>query len=347
MLRIVGHIESLLLRNDCVIIPRFGGFVLREVPASFEETGAKFCPPHKEISFNTNLRHTDGLLAESYMQVYDVDYGNASEMLERDVEALEKCLREEKCLDCGKIGSFRLGDEGQLIFTPGESALWNASFYGLETYHFPKLAPLPAEKPELWVETRKPEKDVIYIPVNRRLLRVVAGAAAACALFFLVSTPVKEVNPAAYTASFVPREMMAVSMMRTDVPKEEAVALASAETTGEVKDEPVMGKPKEMAPEAEPVEKAEVAKAPEVKTAPAVKQKMFHIIIASFPNEQQADEYISTVDCQVCTGVDKITRDGKCRVYAARFDNREEAERYQAALRKHEKYKDAWLFISR
>ena len=97
-------------------------------------------------------------------------------MLERDVEALEKCLREEKCLDCGKIGSFRLGDEGQLIFTPGESALWNASFYGLETYHFPKLAPLPAEKPEMWVEMRKPEKDVIYIPVNRRLLRVVAGA---------------------------------------------------------------------------------------------------------------------------------------------------------------------------
>lgn len=347
MLRIVGHIESLLLRNDCVIIPRFGGFVLREVQASFEETGAMFCPPHKEISFNTNLRHTDGLLAESYMQVYDVDYGNASEMLERDVEALEKCLREEKRLDCGKIGSFRLGDEGQLIFTPGQSALWNASFYGLETYHFPKLEPLPAEKPEMRVETRKPEKDVIYIPVNRRLLRVVAGAAAACALFFLVSTPVKEVNPAAYTASFVPREMMAVSMTRTDVPKEATVDLAKAETTGEVNDELVMEKPKEMAPEVEPSGKAEVAKAPEVKSAPAVKRKMFHIIIASFPNEQQADEYISTVDRQVCTGVDKITRDGKCRVYAARFDNREEAERYQAALRKHEKYKDAWLFISR
>ena len=123
MLRIVGHIESLLLRNDCVIIPRFGGFVLREVPASFEETGAKFCPPHKEISFNTNLRHTDGLLAESYMQVYDVDYGNASEMLERDVEALEKCLREEKCLDCGKIGSFRLGDEGSGL-SDGSDTIW-------------------------------------------------------------------------------------------------------------------------------------------------------------------------------------------------------------------------------
>lgn len=347
MLRIVGHIESLLLRNDCVIIPRFGGFVLREVPASFEETGALFCPPHKEISFNTNLRHTDGLLAESYMQVYDVDYGNASEMLERDVEAMEQCLREEKCLDFGKIGSFRLGDEGQLIFTPGQSTLWNASFYGLEAFHFPKLAPLPAGKPEMWVEPRKPEKDVIYIPVNRRLLRVVAGAAAACALFFLVSTPVKEVNPAAYTASFVPREMMAVPVARTDAPKEGTFALANAETMAEVKKEPAVEMPKEVAPRAEAAGKAEGTKALEVKTAPAVKRKMFHIVIASFPNEQQADEYISTVDRQVCTGVDKIMRDGKCRVYAARFDNREEAERYQAALRKHEKYKDAWLFISR
>ena len=172
-----------------------------------------------------------------------------------------------------------------------------------------------------------------------------SGDAARYARGFVLG--VKEVNPAAYTASFVPREMMAVSMMRTDAPKEETVDLAKAETTGELKDEPVMEEPKEAVPEAKPVEKAEVAKAPEVKTAPAVKQKMFHIIIASFPNEQQADEYISTVDCQVCTGVDKITRDGKCRVYAARVDNREEAERYQAALRKHEKYKDAWLFISR
>ena len=91
MLRIVGHIESLLLRNDCVIIPRFGGFVLRELPASFEETDALFCPTHKEISLNTNLWHTDGLLAESYMHVYVLYYGNAIEIMERCVEDLVTC----------------------------------------------------------------------------------------------------------------------------------------------------------------------------------------------------------------------------------------------------------------
>ena len=72
MLRIIGHIERLLLRNDCVIIPQWGGFVLREVPASCDEEGVWFYPARKEISFNTSLRHTDGLLAESYMQVLDL-----------------------------------------------------------------------------------------------------------------------------------------------------------------------------------------------------------------------------------------------------------------------------------
>lgn len=335
MLRIVGHIESLLLRHDCVIIPRFGGFVLREVPASCEEDGVLFRPAHKEISFNTNLRHTDGLLAESYMQVYDVDYGNASEMLEKDVDTLEEALRESGRLECGKLGSFLLGEEGQLVFTPGEPDLWNAAFYGLEAFRFPKLEPLPVEKPEARMERPETGKDIIYIPVNRRFLRIVGGAAAACALFFLVSTPVKEVNPAAYTASFVPREMMAVPMTKSVPPAEET------------KEEMPSGGEARL--ESERAEAVKVVETPVAKAevAPAVKRKMFHIVIASFPNEKQADEYISTVDRQVCTGVDKITRDGKCRVYAARFDNREEAERYQAALRKHEKYKDAWLFISR
>ena len=68
--------------------------------------------------------------------------------------------------------------------------------------------------------------------------------------------------------------------------------------------------------------------------------KMYHIVIASFPTEDQADKYIAGV-------VRKVVRDGKYRIYADKFDNREQAESYMATLRMNEKYKDAWLFISR
>lgn len=92
------------------------------------------------------------------------------------------------------------------------------------------------------------------------------------------------------------------------------------------------------------VKKQEVAPKPAVSKP---NQKMYHIVIASFPTEEQADKYIAGVDRKDCKHVSKVVRDGKYRIYADRFDNREQAESYMATLRTNEKYKDAWLFISR
>ena len=75
-------------------------------------------------------------------------------------------------------------------------------------------------------------------------------------------------------------------------------------------------------------------------------KKMYHIVIASFPSESQADEFIAGVDRNECKHVSKVVRDGKYRIYADKFDNREAAESYMATLRSNPKYKDAWLFIS-
>ena len=80
------------------------------------------------------------------------------------------------------------------IFTPGDSGVFNADSYGLSSFHFPVLRSLEEEREEVALLTGKKNKDVFYIPVSRKLIRVVAASAAAVALFFVVSTPVKEVN---------------------------------------------------------------------------------------------------------------------------------------------------------
>ena len=108
--------------------------------------------------------------------------------------------------------------------------------------------------------------------------------------------------------------------------------------TPEVKNDAVVIAP------APKVKKQEVAPQPAVSKP---NQKMYHIVIASFPTEEQADKYIAGVDRKDCKHVSKVVRDGKYRIYADRFDNREQAESYMATLRTNEKYKDAWLFISR
>ena len=155
----------------------------------------------------------------------------------------------------------------------------------------------------------------------------------------MVSTPVKEVNLSAYTASFVPTEMINYRF-------EEPISQPEEIQISQV-DEMVA----EVTPKIEATKETEIAKAasaPEVKKelvapAPKVKsvapKKMYHIVIAN--------EYISGVDRAQCKNVSKVVRDGKYRIYADKFNNRADAESYMATLRKIEKYKDAWLFISR
>ncbi|WFE85301.1 SPOR domain-containing protein [Parabacteroides chongii] len=340
MLRIITHIERLLLVHDCVIVPGWGGFVLQTVSAVCNEKEHLFSPQRKEIVFNITLQHNDGLLSESYMQMYDVNYRKAQLMLEEDVADMKAALQEEKTLSLGVLGSFSLGQEGQVIFHPGESDAFSVGSYGLVSFNFPLLQPVLAEREEVALLTRKRKKDILYIPVSRKFLRVAAASAAAVALFLLISTPVKDVNQAAYTASFVPTEMVVKSAPEIKpaeevVPEEKAVPEIKA----------VKAEKKVVAETPAPkVKKQEAAPKP---VASKPNQKMYHIVIASFPTEDQADKYIAEVDRKDCKHVSKVVRDGKYRIYADKFDNREQAESYMATLRMNDKYKDAWLFISR
>lgn len=340
MLRIITHIERLLLVHDCVIVPGFGGFVLQAVSAVYDEKEHLFNPQRKEIVFNVTLQHNDGLLSESYMQMYDVNYRKAQLMLEEDVADMKVVLQEDKKLSLGVLGSFSLGMEGQVIFHPGESDAFSVGSYGLVSFNFPQLQPVLAEREEVALLTRKRKKDILYIPVNRKLLRVAAASAAAVALFLLVSTPVKDVNQAAYTASFVPTEMVVKSAPEIKPTEEIASEETIAPEINEVKTE---RKVAAVAPSRE-------VKRQKITPEPAIAKpnlKMYHIVIASFPTEDQADKYIAGVDRQECKHVSKVVRDGKYRIYADKFDNREQAKSYMATLRMNEKYKDAWLFISR
>lgn len=339
MLRIITHIERLLLVHDCVIVPKFGGFVLQTVSSVYNGADHQFNPQRKEIVFNITLQHHDGLLSESYMQMYDANYRKAQLMLEEDVEDMKVALQEEKKLSLGVLGSFSLGMEGQVIFHPGNSDSFSIVSYGLATFNFPQLKPVLAEREEVALLTGRKKKDILYIPVNRKFLRVVVASAAALALFLLISTPVKDVNQAAYKASFVPTEMVTRSVPEMKV-EEVALSVSVAEDAkiAEVKKNTVV-------PAAVPKPKKQ-----EVVSKPVTKvpnPKMYHIVIASFPTAEQADKYIAGVDRKECKHVSKVSRDGKYRIYADKFDNREQAETYMATLRTNDKYKDAWLFISR
>lgn len=226
--RIIEHIERLLLRHDCVIIPDFGGFVLQSVPAVYMGDEHSFTPARKEIVFNPTLTYNDGLLTESYMQEYAMDFRNALQLLREDVSGMKEMLDDDAEFQFGRIGLFMKEDD-RILFIPGKNSdlLFSTSSYGLPVFHYLSLA---SRKPVAGIANepvaedtvtglKKAEnplpksKNVIYtIPVTRTFVRVLAATAAAVVLFLLISTPVKDVNKASYSASFIPQEIMPKKM---------------------------------------------------------------------------------------------------------------------------------------
>ncbi len=341
MLRIVTHIERLLLVHDCVIVPKFGGFVLQAVPAVQQMEQHTFHPLRKEIGFNMTLQHNDGLLSESYMQMYAVSYRQAQLMLEEDVEDMKNTLQQYGKLSLGVLGLFCIGEEGQMIFHPSETNLFCVGSYGLPVFYFPVLEPLPVVREEVTLfASPKEKKDTFYIPISRKFIRTAMVSAAAVALFLLVSTPVKDVNQDAYTASFVPTGIAVQQSLFPETVLSDDGIVAEAETKQEAPEDVIAHGVRKVVP-APILEKKAVVSKPV-----AIQSKMYHIVIASFPLETQADEFIAGVDRNECKHVSKVLRDGKYRIYADKFDNREAAESYMATLRSNPKYKDAWLFIS-
>ena len=92
MSRIDRHIEILLLENDCVIVPGLGGFVAHHLTAKYDETECLFLPPYRTLGFNPQLKVNDSLLAQSFVEAYDIAFPEAMRQIEEEVEAIHRTL---------------------------------------------------------------------------------------------------------------------------------------------------------------------------------------------------------------------------------------------------------------
>lgn len=56
MIELAQHIEALLLENDCVIVPNFGGFVAHYAPATYVKEENLFLPSHTYHRFQFSIK---------------------------------------------------------------------------------------------------------------------------------------------------------------------------------------------------------------------------------------------------------------------------------------------------
>ena len=160
------HIEILLLSNDCVIVPGFGGFMAHQVDARYDGTDNMFLPPLRTIGFNPQLKLNDSLLAQSYTEAYDISYPEALNRLEEEVAEIRQRLESTGKFELNNIGTIFLNENGNYTFEPCEAGILTPSLYGLGGFNMLPLSSLQNNASESTEAARENQRTAIEVELK-------------------------------------------------------------------------------------------------------------------------------------------------------------------------------------
>ena len=118
---ITRHIEYLILRHDCVIVPELGAFIAQYSPARIDEATGVIMPPSRSISFNGEVAHNDGLLAASIARASSTTFDRALASIADQVAALKSQIDNGGEFAVGRLGILRGNAEGNLDYRHSNS----------------------------------------------------------------------------------------------------------------------------------------------------------------------------------------------------------------------------------
>ena len=131
-MRIDMYINDLLYRYDCVIVPDFGGFITNKIGAKINHFTHTFYPPTKKISFNSHLKHNDGLLANYIAAVENISFEKATTVVSASVTKWIQELQ-SKSVEIEHLGNLRLNENKKIIFEPNTTVNYLTASFGLSS----------------------------------------------------------------------------------------------------------------------------------------------------------------------------------------------------------------------
>jgi len=134
-----NHVQYLLYRHNCVVLPGFGGIVLQYSPARIHPAQHIFQPPRKALAFNRSLTTNDGLLVSHVANAEQLHYDDAESKVRRYVDLIEDSIRRKGDFTMTGVGRFHNDIEGNLQFDPEESGNYLLNAYGLERFVSPAV----------------------------------------------------------------------------------------------------------------------------------------------------------------------------------------------------------------
>jgi hypothetical protein len=161
-------------------VPNFGGFVTNKIGAKVNQISHTFYPPTKQISFNSNLKHNDGLLANHIASSEKISFEKAVTAISLSITAWNKDLQ-SKPVQLNNLGSFSLNTEKKIVFEP-----LNDVNYLTESFGLSNIENLAINRPKQLIKPFAPvvkEKQTTKIPA---FIKYAATAAILLTLGFAV-----------------------------------------------------------------------------------------------------------------------------------------------------------------
>ena len=129
-------IGDLLLQNNCVIVPSFGGFVAQKVSAKIDFTSGKMIPPNKSLLFNKQLVNNDGLLINELAKKNNISFDLANTQVTLKVDAWNAILANGGRIELDRIGFLYKDTEHNLCFEQDRFFNLLLESFGLGLVHF-------------------------------------------------------------------------------------------------------------------------------------------------------------------------------------------------------------------
>ena len=172
-MELLAYIKELLLLNDCVIIPGFGGFVTNYKPANVHQTN--FTPPSKAISFNSKLKFNDGLLINHIAEKEGENYLVVSKKVDLLVQELNYRLTDGETVVVDGVGELYFDENERLAFNPVIPENLNLDAYGLTSFSYEtlyaknlvpgRISPENRDAVQVFFQKRTLKKVLVAIPV--------------------------------------------------------------------------------------------------------------------------------------------------------------------------------------
>ena len=364
------HIEILLLSNDCVIVPDFGGFMAHHVDARYDGRDNMFLPPLRTVGFNPQLKMNDSLLAQSYVEAYDISYPEAIDRLANEVAEIRQRLENEGKYEINNIGTIYLNEDGNYTFEPCEAGILTPNYYGLGGFY---MLPLSAQENEPTVSFEKTNSTNIaenteinqeekqaepvvalqnatansvfdvndddekpsaeFILIKKSWLRNLAAACIAIIAFFAISTPLRTPN--------VQTSKIDTGMLTRIMPKElvtqntHQTELASKAENSEkvLKLNPKTNKDANEEANEKKIDQAELKSA----------KPYYGIVLASRVTKRNAANYVETLQAKGFKAAKVVITATNVKVVYGSYETENQAYKALHNLRNNDVFADGWI----